>query len=340
MAAIISARVIPRAFVWRRLHSLMGLWFLIFLAEHMFTNSQAAVFFGNRSMWFVNSVTFLHNLPYLPLVEGLLLGVPMALHAGWGIWYMMTAKSNVVGHKGKAPSLKYERNKAYSLQRITAWIILVGIIFHVVQMRFVMYPFKVSMGNYTESFGRYNLDKGLYAVAEDLKVRVYDSLAITSEEENLKRMQNKIILVDKRLNQMEESNEATIKGFNPEMNEIFKNIAAYNDKKEFVNGLKHFTLEPNQVIINSKKSADLILLNVREAFQSIWMCIIYTLFVLASVFHGCNGFWTFCVTWGLLLSKKSQESYVNFAYGLAFVLLALGMFSIWGSYFFSAGYYH
>ena len=93
------------------------------------------------------------------------------------------------------------------------------------------------------------------------------------------------------------------------------------------------------MIITSKNSADLILLNVRQAFQCLWMCAIYTVFVLASVFHGCNGFWTFCVTWGLLLSRKAQKNWVNFVYGLAFVLLALGMFSIWGSYFFSAGYH-
>lgn len=339
MAAVIPTRAVPRAFVWRRLHSLTGLWFLIFLMEHMFTNSQAGIFFGNRAMWFVNSVNFLHNIPYLPIVELILLGVPIGLHAIWGVWYMMTSKSNVRARGGKTSSQKYERNKAYSMQRITAWIILVGIIFHVIQMRFVMYPYKVHMGNYSQAFGKYTVDAGLYKVADQLKVSVYDKEAISREEKTLKRMQNKISLVDKRLDEMEKSGALYSDTYNPETNEIFKNVAAYNDKKEYLKGLTYFPLKPNEVIITSKKSADLILLNVREAFQSLWICILYTIFVLSAVFHGCNGFWTFCVTWGLLLSRRAQKSWINFVYGLAFILLALGMLSIWGSYFFTTGYF-
>ncbi len=340
MTAAISQRSVPRAFVWRRLHSLTGLWFLLFLMEHLFTNSQAAIFFGTNAAWFVNSVEFLHSLPYLPIVELVLLGVPMAVHIFWGIRYLMTAKSNVVSHKGKTPSLKQERNKAYSMQRISSWVILVGLIFHVLQMRFIMYPVKIFMGSYTQSFGKYTVDAGLYKVCDQLGVLIYDQKAIEVEQESLARMKNKISLVDQRAEEMSKSKNSYDDVYNKEMNEIYKNINIYNDKVKFVNGLTHFKLKPNQVIIGSKKSGDLILLNVREAFQSFWMCAIYTLFVLAAVMHGCNGFWTFCVTWGLLLSKKAQTSWVSFAYGLAFILAALGMLSIWGSYFFCAGYFN
>ncbi|MCH9617684.1 MAG: hypothetical protein SP4CHLAM5_11310 [Chlamydiia bacterium] len=339
MAAISSPRSVPRAFVWRRLHSLTGLWFLIFLMEHLFTNSQAAIFFGNSAPWFVNSVGFLHNIPYLPAVELILLGVPIGLHIIWGIWYMLTAKSNVRGRGGKSPALKQGRNKAYSMQRITAWIILLGIIFHVAQMRFIMYPYKVHMTTHTESFGRYTVDSGLYKVAGQLNVPIYDAKAIAREKNILAGMKKKITMVDQRLGEMEKSGSALSTRYNPEMKEVYRNISAYNDQVEFVKGLTYFNIGENEVVVASKKSASLILLNVRQAFQSVWMCAIYTLFVFASVIHGCNGFWTFCITWGLLLSKKAQSSWVNFAYGLAFVLTALGMLSIWGSYFFSAGYY-
>lgn len=340
MTAAISPRSVPRAFVWRRLHSLTGLWFLLFLMEHLFTNSQAAIFFGTKAQWFVSSVGFLHSLPYLPIIEIVLLGIPMGVHIFWGIRYLMTAKSNVVSHGGKAPSLKKERNKAYSMQRITSWVILFGLICHVVQMRFIMYPVKIFMGNYSQAFGKYTVDAGLYKVCDQLGVVIYDKKAIESEKEALSRMKAKISLVDQRFEQINKNKQFKDDVYHQEMNEIYKNINTYNDKVNFVAGLTHFTLSQNEVIIGSKKSADLILLNVRQAFQSLWMCAIYTLFVLASVMHGCNGFWTFCVTWGLLLSKKAQTSLVSFAYGLAFILAALGMLSIWGSYFFSAGYFN
>lgn len=336
MAAIATPRSVPRAFVWRRLHSLTGLWFLIFLLEHMFTNSQAAIFFGQSAPWFVNSVNGLHNIPYLSVFEIVMLGVPIALHMIWGVWYMFTSKSNVVGRGGKTPSLKYGRNKAYSAQRITAWLILVGIIFHVVQMRFIMYPVKMHMTSHTQCFGKYHLDPNLYQVATSLNVKIFDDQSIAVEKEKLLSLKNKMNLVGARKQQLSHDNAS---GYDAEKSEIYKNIAAYQDQEKFVEGLSHFALKKNQVIISSKNSGDLILLNVREAFQSLWMCAIYTIFVLASVIHGCNGFWTFCITWGLLLSRKSQNSWVHFSYGLAFLLTALGMLSIWGSYFFNAGYF-
>lgn len=339
MAAAISPRSIPKAFVWRRLHSLMGLWFLVFLTEHLFTNSQAAIFFGTRAAWFVNSVGFLHSLPYLPAIEFFLLGVPMAMHAVWGVWYMITSKSNVSSRGGKTAGIKTERNKAYSMQRISAWLILLGIVFHVAQMRFIMYPFKVHVGTSSTAFGKYVVDKGLYKVSDQLNVSLYDTEAISGEKQNLSRMKNKISLAEKRLREMEKSGELNSGIYDKETSAVFKNIQSYNDKEAFVKGLSYFPLKKNEVIAVSKKSADLILLNVRQSFQSWWMCAIYTVFVLASVLHGCNGFWTFCITWGLLLSKQAQSSWVNFAYGLAFVLTSLGMFAIWGSYFFSTGYF-
>jgi len=338
-AAAVSAQSVPKAFVWRRLHSLTGLWFLIFLLEHLFTNSQAAIFFGTKAQWFVGSVNFLHNIPYLPLVETLLLGVPIALHAIWGVWYMFTSRSNVVGRGGKSPGMKYERNRAYSVQRISAWIILFGVILHVVQMRFIMYPYKVNMGTHTESFGHYVVDSGLYKVADQLGVKIYDEAAIKREKASLDRKKNKISLVDKRLEEMKQSGADKQEGYSAEMSQVYKSIEDYRNNEAFVEGLEYFPLKANEVIIVSKKSADLILLNVRQAFQSLWMCAIYTLFVLASVMHGANGFWTFCITWGLILSRKAQKSWVHFAYGLAFIMAALGMLSIWGSYFFNSGYF-
>ena len=49
-----ATAVIPRAFIWRRLHSLMGLWLVLFLGEHLLTNSQAALWLGDNGKGFVD----------------------------------------------------------------------------------------------------------------------------------------------------------------------------------------------------------------------------------------------------------------------------------------------
>ena len=64
-----TALAIPKAFLWRRLHSIAGLWLVIFIISHLFTNSQAALLIGDDGQGFINAVNAIHNLPYLPLIE-------------------------------------------------------------------------------------------------------------------------------------------------------------------------------------------------------------------------------------------------------------------------------
>ena len=135
-------------FLWRRLHSLMGLWLLLFLMEHLLTNSQAALWVGDEGRGFVQMVNALHNLPYLQVVEVILLGVPLLIHAVWGIRYALTAKPNVRKTDGSTPHLPFARNRAYSWQRITSWILLFGLIFHVAKFRFIDYPKQVGPSSY------------------------------------------------------------------------------------------------------------------------------------------------------------------------------------------------
>src|SRR5271170_4851053 len=85
---------LPSAFVWRRLHSLMGLWLVLFLMEHLLTNSQAALLLGENGKMFVQMVNSLHNLPYLQVIEIFLLGVPFLIHMVWGVQRLFTAKAN------------------------------------------------------------------------------------------------------------------------------------------------------------------------------------------------------------------------------------------------------
>ena len=133
-------RTLTQAFVWRRLHSLTGLFISLYLIEHLFVNSQAALWFGEDGSGFVRAVNSIQNLPFLHLIE-IFFGVPIVLHAAWGIQILRTGRSNSWPSDGSTPSLtEYPRNHAYTWQRITSWVLLVAIVAHVIHMRFYEYP--------------------------------------------------------------------------------------------------------------------------------------------------------------------------------------------------------
>ena len=164
-----SARaLIPRAFIWRRLHSLTGLWLVIFLFEHLLTNSQAALLLGENGQGFVRMVNMIHNLPYLQAIELFLLGIPIAVHLFWGVRYALQSKSNSGKSDGSTPSLRYGRNRAYSWQRITSWILLVLLLAHIVKFRFLEYPKQVQLGTSSLYFVKVGEDPGLASVSQKL----------------------------------------------------------------------------------------------------------------------------------------------------------------------------
>lgn len=165
---------LPRAFIWRRLHSISGLFIVIYLIEHLFVNSQAALLSDGNS--FINAVNGIQSLPYLKVLEILLIALPILLHGIWGIIYLFTGKFNSLPTDGSKPSLpEYSRNHAYTLQRITSWILLVGIAAHVVHMRFLEYPPSVQLDNKTYYTVRLEQDPGLETLAKRLDVKLYNS---------------------------------------------------------------------------------------------------------------------------------------------------------------------
>lgn len=341
MSTTISANRIPREFIWQRIHSLTGFWFLLFLIEHLFTNSQAALFFGDDGRWFVHSVNFLHNLPYLQVIEVVLLGVPILIHAGWGIYYIFTSKSNAFRkQEGKLPKLTYARNRAFTYQRLSSWVILVGLILHVVQMRFIDYPHKFGRGANAVFYSKYTIDPGLYPVSDRLGVKLYDGKAILREKNSLVQQEHKMAMVQTRLKELQI--EITSKGedakYNSELESIHHSLQRYEAQRQHIRGLESFTLLPGQVIGVSKNFGDIVLLSVRQTFQSIAMCIFYSIFVLASVFHGFNGLWSFLITWGVILSRKAHSKTASACIGLMFVIGLLGFMSIWGTYFINLKY--
>lgn len=178
-----EAPLIPSAFIWRRIHSLAGLWFTLYLIEHLFTNSQAALFMGDDGKGFIDTVNWIQSIPYLHVIELLLLGLPFAIHAIWGVQYLFTSKFNSYNTDGSQPNLsQYPLNHAYTWQRITAWILLVGVIAHVIHMRFIEYPTSIVKDSKKFYLTRLEPDERLYPLSKKFDFKLYDSEDLSSIE--------------------------------------------------------------------------------------------------------------------------------------------------------------
>jgi len=114
-----------RHYLVRRLHSFMGIFPIgIFLTAHLFINHFA--FKGPEA--YNNIIKLLHEIPFLPYIEILLIGLPILFHAIYGIWIVYVTKSNVLQYK-------YFRNWMFYLQRVTAVITLIFVGWHVWVLR-------------------------------------------------------------------------------------------------------------------------------------------------------------------------------------------------------------
>ena len=113
-------------FLLRRLHSLTGLIPLTgFIFFHFFANAYSK---GGPEA-FDPVVAQLRGLPYLLWIEWGILFAPFLFHMFYGLWIIFTGRQNVL-------RLPYARNWAYFLQRVTAIIVFVFILYHVIGVRF------------------------------------------------------------------------------------------------------------------------------------------------------------------------------------------------------------
>lgn len=332
-----TTSTLPKAFIWRRLHSLTGLWFVLFLVEHLLTNSQAALLLGDSGRGFVKMVNALHNLPYLQAIEVFLLGVPILVHVVWGVQYLFTAKSNSSRTDGSKPSLpEYGRNRAYSWQRITSWILLIGLIGHVVKFRFLEYPDTLNQGASSYYFAKVSVDDGLYSVADRLGVSLYDQKAIAKERQKLgdRKDEEALVHAAKTLEQKEalgwQGPVAT--PFDQQKSIIFPAAQKYEQKVAWVNALSKKTIQANEVVAVADNFGTSVLLVVRDTFKNPLYVALYTIFVLAACFHAFNGLWTFLITWGIVLKMAAQRKAVTVCIALMVIVTFLGLASIWGTY--------
>lgn len=297
---------IPNAFIWRRAHSLTGLWLVLFLIEHLFVNSQAALWIGDEGAGFVRAVNALRDLPYLHVIEIFLLGVPFVIHGVWGVRYLMTSKLNSFPTDGATPSLPhYPRNHAFTWQRITSWILLFGIVAHVIHMRFLEYPKSATINNQHVYMIKLTQDEGLPNLAKQLELTLYNKQQIQ---------------VDK-LRQLLQSDESSHGGESQERSRTQE--------------LEKWKLKEGEVIAIAPSFGVAELLMVRDTFKNPVMIFLYTGLVLAACFHGFNGLWTFMISWGITLTARSQQLMRSLATVLMVLISFLGLAAIWASYWFN-----
>ena len=123
-------------FLFRRLHSLTGILFGLYLFVHLGVNATLAE--GARggvgpdgqpvATVFQQQVDKIHSLPFLLFIEIAFLYAPLIYHTLYGFWIIYTGQPNV-GRYG------YTRNWLYILQRISALIIVLFAAFHIFTMK-------------------------------------------------------------------------------------------------------------------------------------------------------------------------------------------------------------
>jgi len=130
-------------FLFRRLHSLTGIVPIgVFLISHLTTNSSVvwgllngraaehgadAGPLGRGVATFQEEVTWINELPFLLLIE-VTLWVSIGFHAALGVYYARTGRSNTARYA-------YQDNWRYTLQRLSGYIAIFYIFYHVATLR-------------------------------------------------------------------------------------------------------------------------------------------------------------------------------------------------------------
>lgn len=114
-----------REFVYRRLHSLLGVIPIgIFVLQHLVVNHYATA--GVES--FNKAANFMGNLPFRYVLETVIIYLPILFHAIYGLYIAFTAKNN-------ASQYGFFRNWMFLLQRVSGVITLIFITWHVWETR-------------------------------------------------------------------------------------------------------------------------------------------------------------------------------------------------------------
>lgn len=121
-----------RHFLLRRLHSLTGIFFGLYVILHLLVNATLIQGTTPTDIYKLQ-VQKIHSLPFLMGVEWTLIFAPVIYHTIYGLWITFTGQPNV-GH------YPYSRNIFYFFQRLTALLLVVLLAFHILSMKGVFGP--------------------------------------------------------------------------------------------------------------------------------------------------------------------------------------------------------
>jgi len=115
---------------WRRLHSFTGALPLGgFLLFHLYANSYGL----SGAATYDEHVAGLRELPYLHVMEWAFIFTPLIYHAGYGLYVWYTSDNNF-------PQYGYARNGLYFMQRVTGFIALLFVLYHIYDQRLLPAP--------------------------------------------------------------------------------------------------------------------------------------------------------------------------------------------------------
>lgn len=127
-------------YLHRRLHSLTGIVPVgLFLIAHLATNSSIVWGMVNSrpdgasaaergAYTFQHEVNFIHNLPFLIFIEVFGLWLPLAYHSILGVYFATSGRPN-------NDRYTYQANWRYTLQRISGYVGLLFVFYHIATLR-------------------------------------------------------------------------------------------------------------------------------------------------------------------------------------------------------------
>lgn len=122
--------VLKGNFFIRRFHSLIALIPIgVFMCLHILLNGSVLIS-GNES--YLALITFMKTAPFIWVLEIIIIALPLLFHAIYGIWIVYLAKNNILKYT-------YYRNWCFYLQRLTAIIVVIFLLFHVSMLRFMVH---------------------------------------------------------------------------------------------------------------------------------------------------------------------------------------------------------
>jgi succinate dehydrogenase / fumarate reductase cytochrome b subunit len=112
-------------FLFRRLIRSPALVFGGYLIVHLLVNASIA----QGGVHYQQQVDKIHSLPFLGVIEWTFIYLPIIFHTVYGLWITVTGQPNIDRYP-------YTKNQFYVAQRISAIVIVVFILFHVLTLKY------------------------------------------------------------------------------------------------------------------------------------------------------------------------------------------------------------